>query len=271
MTAVAQPLRVVKVGGRPQGDPALAARVAGAWRAAPGALVVVHGGGDEISALQLALKATPQFVGGRRVTSAEDLDTLRMALSGSANKRLVARLRAEGVPALGLSGEDGGLLVSRPLDFEQYGYVGTPSDVNVALLRHLLAGGWLPVLSPVSASLEPGQALNVNGDDAAAAIAAAAGASELLLVADVPGILVDGAVVASLTPAEATRLVSEGIAAGGMAAKVQAALAALDGGVTRVRIGDLAAIEDAARGTVFTRGDAAAHHQNSSTPTRSVA
>ena len=262
MTAVAQPIRVVKVGGRPQGDPALAARVAAAWRAAPGALVVVHGGGDEISALQLALKATPQFVGGRRVTSADDVDTLRMALSGSANKRLVSRLRAEGVPALGLSGEDGGLLVSRPLDFAQYGHVGTPADVNVALLRHLLSGGWLPVLSPVSASLEPGQALNVNGDDAAAAIAAAVGASELLLVADVPGILVDGTVVAALTPAEANRLVADGIAAGGMAAKVQAALAALDGGVARVRIGDLAAIEDSSRGTVFTP---------SSTLSRSVA
>lgn len=257
MTA-SQSIRVVKIGGRPQGDPSLAARLAAAWRATPGALVVVHGGGDEITALQKAFDVTPRFVGGRRVTSAQDIDTLRMALSGAANKRIVARVRAEGIDAIGLSGEDAGLLVSHAMNAELYGLVGEPRSVNVRLLGQLLGAGLLPILSPVSASDTPGEALNVNGDDAASAIASALGARDLLLVADVPGVLVDGDVVPVLRRSEAEALVASGVAAGGMGAKVQAALAALARGVARVRIGDLAAIEDISRGTTFLADDALA-------------
>lgn len=247
--------RVVKIGGRPQLDPKLPAAVAAAQRAAPGSLLVVHGGGDEVSTLQRLYGVEARFAGGRRVTSALDLDIIRMALSGSANKRLVSALLDAGVSAIGLSGEDGGLLMADPLDPEQYGHVGKPAAVNTALLRQLLEAGYLPVLSPVSRSTDRalGATLNVNGDDAAAAIAAALGAEELLLVSDVAGVLLDAQPVSALGPDDAQRLIEDGTARGGMAAKLQAALSALDGGVQRVRISDIAAITDAHRGTVLTR------------------
>jgi acetylglutamate kinase len=247
--------RVIKVGGRPQLDPALPAALAAAHRAAPGSLVVVHGGGDEVSTLQRLHGSTSQFVGGRRITSPLDLEIIRMALSGSANKRLTSALNDQGVAALGLSGEDAGLLRATPLDREQFGFVGTPAAVNVPLLRHVLAGGYLPVLSPVSRSddLAAGSTLNVNGDDAAAAIAVALGADELLLVSDVEGVLVNGVPVTQLDADVAQQLIDDGTAAGGMGAKLQAAIRALEGGVARVRISDIAAIESLDRGTVLTR------------------
>jgi acetylglutamate kinase len=247
--------RVIKIGGRPQLDPRLPITLATAHRTAPGSLVVVHGGGDEVSTLQRLYGVEAQFAGGRRVTSALDLEIIRMALSGSANKRLVSSLTDAGVAAIGLSGEDGNLLMADPLDPERYGYVGTPSGVNTELLQQLLTAGYLPVLSPVSRSTDRtmGATLNVNGDDAAAAIAAAIEAEELLLVSDVAGVLLDAQPVVSLGPEDAHRLIEDGTARGGMAAKLQAALSALDGGVHRVRISDIAAIADATRGTVLTR------------------
>jgi acetylglutamate kinase len=247
--------RVIKVGGRPQMDPGLPIALAAAHWAAPGSLVVVHGGGDEVSTLQRLYGVQAQFVGGRRVTSALDLEIIRMALSGSANKRLVSSLTDEGVAAVGLSGEDGRLLTADPLDPARFGHVGTPSGVNTELLQQLLSAGYLPVLSPVSRSTDRamGATLNVNGDDAAAAIAAAIEADELLLVSDVAGVLLDAQPVASIGPEDAHRLIENGTARGGMAAKLQAALSALDGGVHRVRISDIAAIADATRGTVLTR------------------
>ena len=247
--------RVIKVGGRPQSDPSLSPALAAAHRKAPGSLVVVHGGGDEVSALQRLYGADSQFKGGRRVTTQLDLEIIRMALSGSANKRLVSALVSSGVPALGLSGEDGALLSAAPLDVSQYGFVGSPAAVNVGLLRHLMAGGYLPVISPVSRGIDasPSMVLNVNGDDAAAHIAVALDADELLLVSDVAGVLVDGAPVSMLGPDDAQRMIDQGTAHGGMGAKLQAALAALEGGVERVRISDIAAIEHLDRGTLLTR------------------
>ncbi len=244
--------RVIKIGGRPQQDPALPAAVATGWRS-NGGLVLVHGGGDEVSALQAALGGSTTFVDGRRVTTAKDVELVRMALSGSANKRLVAALVAAGTQAVGLSGEDAGLILSSPLDSERLGFVGAPTSVNVALLRHLLAGGYLPVISPVSRdeTAPTGGALNVNGDDAAAAIAVAIGATELLLVSDVFAVMSDGCPVGALTPSGARSLIADGTAAGGMRAKLQAALAAIEGGVPRVRISDIAAIGDLTRGTVI--------------------
>jgi acetylglutamate kinase len=255
---------VIKIGGRAQGDDALPGAIAAAWAAAPGSLVVVHGGGDEMSALQRAYGVTPSFIGGRRVTSQQDIELLRMALSGSANKRLVSALVSRGVSAVGLSGEDAALLVAAPLNSDQLGAVGDPRRANVALLQHLLDGGFLPVVSPLSrrdatsdaASTDAGNAsaaLNVNGDDAAALIAASLEADELLLVADVPGVIIDGAVAADLTPVGAGTLIAGGVATGGMVAKLEAALAALASGVTRVRIGDVSAIQDPTRGTVVSR------------------
>jgi acetylglutamate kinase len=258
--------RVIKVGGRPQSDPALITALAAAHRATrpqagagegslANGLVVVHGGGDEVSTLQRLYGVVAQFKGGRRVTSQADIDIIRMALSGSANKRLVSALVTGQVPAIGLSGEDGGLLVATPLDFAQFGFVGAPFVVNQALLSHLLADFYLPVISPVSRSADPrlGETLNVNGDDAAAAIAVALKATDLLFVSDVEGVMKDGATISMLSPEDAQQLIDNGTAQGGMSAKLQAALKALEGGVERVRISDIAAIEQLDRGTVLTR------------------
>ncbi|MEJ7811799.1 MAG: acetylglutamate kinase [Gemmatimonadaceae bacterium] len=247
---------VVKVGGRAQGDPALPARLAALWRTSGRALVLVHGGGDEISTLQRALGAEPSFVGGRRVTTEGDIATVRMALSGAINKRIVAALISRGVEAVGLSGEDAALIGARRMTTDgggSLGLVGAPERINAALLRHLLAGGYMPVVSPLGRDLDGGgSALNVNGDDAAAAIATAIGARELFFLADVAGVLVDGTPVEGLDADDVATLIAGGTAAGGMAAKLQAAVGALHGGVPSVRIGDLSALGDVARGTTVT-------------------
>lgn len=247
--------RVLKIGGRPQSDPSLAAFIAEAWDAVRG-MVIVHGGGDEVSALQARLGAAAQFVDGRRVTSAQDVDLVRMALSGTANKRLVAALVREGVRAVGLSGEDASLIAATPVDAAKLGYVGAPQRVNNSLLEHLIDGGYLPVISPVSRNIghELGPALNVNADDAAAAIAVGIEASELTLVSDVAGVLVDGATAETLTRAEAQALLHDGQASGGMRAKLVAAITAVDGGVRKVRITDLEGINDTACGTHILSG-----------------
>ncbi len=240
---------VLKVGGRTLGDPHLPAAISAWWRDRAGRGCVVHGGGDDVSALQRAMGTEPAFVGGRRVTRAAELDLLRMALSGVANKRLVSTLQAAGVPAVGLSGEDGRLLVATRED-ASLGHVGVPTGVNDSLLRALLQGGWMPVISPLSCDdRTPGAVLNVNADDAAAAIAVDLGASELLLIADVPGILVAGQPVPGLCASEVAHLLRTGVIRGGMMAKVESALTAVACGVTRVRVGDVTAIADATRGT----------------------
>lgn len=243
---------VVKLGGRTQGDPALPAALAALWRASGGRLVIVHGGGDAVSELQRARGLEPRFLGGRRVTTAADIAVIRMALSGLANKQLVSALAAVGVPALGLSGEDGALLVADPVPDRALGHVGTPARVNVALLSLFIGAGICPVVSPVSASAAvPGEALNVNGDDAAAAIAGAIAAGELFFMADVDGVLAHGAVMPELDGAGAAQLVRDGVVTGGMGAKLEAARAALGAGVARVRIGNLAALADPALGTAI--------------------
>ena len=245
--------RVLKIGGRPQADPSLASLIAEAWDALSGAMVLVHGGGDDVSALQTQLGITSQFVDGRRITTAQDLELVRMALSGTANKRLVSSLVREGVRAVGLSGEDASLIAATPVDAARMGHVGAPQRINSSLLLHLLDGGYLPVISPVSRNIghELGPALNVNADDAAAAIAIAIEAEELVIVTDVPGVLVDGKPEESLTVAEANSLMHDGLASGGMRAKLVAAVAAIRGGVKRVRITDLTGIQHRDNGTVI--------------------
>jgi acetylglutamate kinase len=241
---------VVKVGGRAQADARLPGALAAAAAGATNALCVVHGGGDEVSALQRRLGLEPTFVGGRRVTSAADLEVVRMVLSGTINKRLVALLLARGVRAIGLSGEDARLFTARAMDAATMGRVGGAVTVDARVVEHLLAGGFTPVISPLARDAEdPTAGLNVNGDDAAAALAVALEADELVLVADVPGVLDAGAVLPLLDPEHARALVAAGVAAGGMAAKLEAATAALQGGVARVRIAGLDGIADPGAGT----------------------
>lgn len=239
--------RVIKIGGRAQADERLGAQIARA--AASARVCLVHGGGDEVSALMRRMGREPSFVNGRRVTTVEDIDLVRMVLSGLANKRLVSALISSGVDAVGVSGEDGGLISAAILNDGALGLVGDPEHVTPYMLQLLLDGGYVPVVSPVGRG-PAGEALNINGDDAAAAIAAALGADELLLVADVPGVLdASGAPLAELLSTEVDRLVAEGVATGGMQAKLDACLRALQAGVSRVRIGNVTAIGDPRCGT----------------------
>jgi acetylglutamate kinase len=244
---------VVKLGGRAQSADTLASLIASAWRTS-GAMCVVHGGGDEISALQRKLGGEPHFAGGRRITTAPDLDIIRMVLSGVVNKRLVALFNAAGAPAVGISGEDASLISAKALGIAEFGYVGMPVDINTTLIETLWLAGLLPVVSPLATDAQnPGTALNVNGDDAAAAIAVSLGADELLLVADVAGVLdSSGSVIDQLDIDEARSLIASGVAAGGMAAKLEAAYAALAGGVQSVRIADIGALGDLECGTLIT-------------------
>jgi acetylglutamate kinase len=243
----------VKIGGRAQADPALPSLLARAVRQGGDELVVVHGGGDEVTALQRRLGSEPTFVGGRRVTTEDDLEVVRMVLSGTVNKRLVRQLLDEGLAAVGISGEDGGLLPALPLDDGALGSVGEPLTADARPVEALLAAGFVPVVSPLGRHAESGQGLNVNGDDAAAAIAAALQADELLLIVDVPGVLdASGAVLPVVTPEAVDSMIASGIARGGMSAKLQAARRALTGGVPTIRIGDASALIDPAVGTRIT-------------------
>ena len=239
--------RVIKIGGRAQADARLPSLLTAA--AVTSRVVVVHGGGDEISAMQRKLGLEPTFVGGRRVTSEADLEVVRMLLSGTINKRLVAQLSSAGARAVGLSGEDGGLLTARVLD-PSFGRVGRDVACDASLLDHLL-GDWLPVISPLARDRDSATAagLNVNGDDAASALAVALHADELLFLADVEGVLENDRLVPRLDRGTIDDLVARGVVQGGMRAKLEAALAALDAGVRTVRIGSLDSITDLAAGT----------------------
>lgn len=244
--------RVIKFGGRAQGDPALPSQLAAAAQTPGARVVVVHGGGDEVSAMQRRLGLEPQFVGGRRVTSEADLAVVRMLLSGTVNKRLVAQLLTAGARAVGISGEDAGLLTARVTD-PTFGRVGRDVLADVALLGDLLAAGWLPVISPLARDRDSsdGAGLNVNGDDAATAIAVALQANELCFVADVDGVLDAGVRIPQLDPTGIHALAARGVVQGGMLAKLEAAVAALEAGVGAIRIGTLACLTDPQAGTTI--------------------
>jgi len=166
------------------------------------------------------------------------------------NRLLVTALRDAGLDAIGLSGVDGGLLTAQPLQNGTLGEVGEIVNVRASLLQSLLLAGLTPVVAPVAPSLTaPVRPLNVNADQAAAAIAAALGAHELLFVSDVPGVTIEGVTQPTLAAAEIETMIDGGVATGGMAAKLRAAAQALGAGVRAVRIGDLDMFGHATAGT----------------------
>jgi acetylglutamate kinase len=180
------------------------------------------------------------------------LDVVSMVLNGRVNKRIVRALRRAGVDAIGLSGEDGGLIEAGLAEGGTIGRVGAIRGVRAALLAWTEERGLVPVIAPVSAGPD-GDALNVNADEAAAAVAVAAGADELLFVTDVDGVLDAGVVRSELSAAEAASLIATGVATGGMALKLRAAMRAIETGVRRVRIGNPAALADESAGTRIQR------------------
>ncbi len=202
--------------------------------------VLVHGGGPEISDLHERLGVPFEKIDGLRVTSPEGMTLTTMVLCGAVNTRIVERFVAHGLPALGVSGVDLGLLRA-PLAGAAWGRVGGPPQVAAERLEQLLAAGLVPVVAPVSLGPD-GAAVNVNADDAAHAIAAALGASALEFVSDIPGVTEDDRVLRRLVPVDVERLIARGVVKGGMVPKLRAAVAALAAGVGRVRIGNLTTI-----------------------------
>lgn len=251
-------MRIVKVGGTRADDAGWMREVAAGVAASGVPTVLVHGGGREVSELQRALGAEPEWKDGLRVTTAATLEVVRMVLSGAVNKRWVAALIGAGADALGVSGEDGALLVAAVSRGGALGRTGELARVRTELLHGWLAAGMTPVVSPVSRGPDGG-GLNVNADDAAAGIAAAMGAAELCFVSDVPGVRGGGSCLASLDPASAGALLASGEASDGMRPKLRAALGASAAGVGTVRIGAAEMLTDGGAGTRIENHPEAAH------------
>ncbi len=241
-------VRVVKLGGNELDRPDWVAACARALKAVE-PVVIVHGGGRAVSALSRRLGLPVEKRAGLRVTTAEVAEVVEMVLAGPANRILVAALRGAGLDAIGLAGADGGLLAAETVS-AGLGYVGEITSVRTSLLESLLALGLTPVVAPVAPDAGGGTVpLNVNADHAAAAIAGALHAEELLFVSDVPGVLVEGVAQPALATGEIDALIERGAATDGMAAKLRAAVQALSDGAKAVRIGDLDLLRNPAAGT----------------------
>ena len=203
-------------------------------------IVLVHGGGPEISELMDKLGKKPQFVDGLRVTDKETVDIVQMVLAGKVNKTLVNLLEMKGGKAMGISGMDGRLIEAEVRD-ERLGFVGKITDVNITPILDLLEKGYIPVVSTIGCDKE-GNAYNINGDTAAAFIAGALGADRLFMMTDIAGILKDrndeSTIIPELTISEAKKLYDEGVISGGMIPKVDCCIEALDKGVKYVTIMD---------------------------------
>ena len=200
--------------------------------------VIVHGGGPQVSAFTRALGREPVFVDGLRVTTAEDLEVVRMVLAGSVNKDVVRLINRHGALAAGLSGEDAGFLRAQrktgPVDL---GFVGEVTEVHPAIVTDLLRD-FIPVIATLAVD-DAGQTYNVNADDAAAAVAAALHAQKLIFLTDVAGILdADGVVIPELRAGDVDALIAAGTLSGGMIPKAQAAVAAIKRGADAVTILD---------------------------------
>ena len=226
---------VIKIGGRALETGRATDELAGELAILSGEVVLVHGGGSEVSAWCERLGIEPRFENGLRVTDAATLEVAAAVLAGLANKRLVAGLRARGVDAVGLTALDGGIVEARPHSAAaRLGEVGTVAQVHPALLETLLAQGSLPVLASLGAF--EGRLLNLNADDLAAALASALHASALVLLSDVPGVQLAGRLIEHIGRDDLDQVISDPGVTGGMTAKLIASRSALDDGVSRVHI-----------------------------------
>lgn len=192
--------------------------------------VVVHGGGPMINAMLDRLQIASDFVGGKRVTDEATMEVVEMVLSGLVNKRIVQAINAQGGRAVGLSGKDANLIRCSVTD-PALGLVGTPDNVNPQVLRDLAEKEYIPVIAPLGIG-PAGETMNINGDTAAGAVAAALTADRLLLLTDVAGVKnAAGEVLTELSAAQIREMTKDGVIAGGMIPKTETALAAIEGGV----------------------------------------
>jgi acetylglutamate kinase len=240
-------MRVLKIGGNELASPDFVAllglNVARLLEETGSPLAIVHGGGRAIADLQGRLGLETKKVNGLRVTDQASLEVAEMVLSGHSNKIVVKALLAAGVDALGVSGVDCGLLrcQKKKHPAADLGYVGEIVHVRREMLDRLMRVGVMPVISPISLGLD-GQTYNVNADEAAAAVALDCGAEELVFISNVPGVLRDGIVVSELTAGEVEDYIAAGTISGGMIPKVRSALDAVNSGVARARIVNLAGL-----------------------------
>ena len=203
-------------------------------------VVLVHGGGPEISDVMSRFGKKPEFVNGLRVTDKETVDIVQMVLAGKVNKTLVNLLEMNGGKAMGISGMDGRLIEAKMKD-ERLGYVGEITDINISPVTDLLERGYIPVISTVGCDRN-GNTYNINGDTAAAYIAGALHAERLIMMTDIAGILRDkddpSTLIPSITLGEARRLFEEGVISGGMIPKVDCCIEAIHHGVKKIIIMD---------------------------------
>ena len=202
--------------------------------------VVVHGGGPQINDLMTKLGKVAEFRKGLRVTDAETVDIVRMVLIGQVNPQLVSAINVHGPLAVGVSGEDAGLIRASARDPE-LGFVGDVEAINPTILRGLLAEGFIPVVATIGTD-EAGQAYNINADTVAGAIAEALGAEKLVYLTDIEGLrrVVDDptSIIRQTTTDELDSLMADGTIAGGMIPKVESCVHAVRGGVRRAHILD---------------------------------
>jgi len=227
-------------------------------------VVLVHGGGPEISQTMQKLGKEAVFVDGLRVTDKETVDIVQMVLAGKVNKDLVNLVQMKGGHAVGLSGIDGGILEAQIKD-ERLGYVGQITKVRTQPITDLLEKNYIPVISTV-ASDRQGNTYNINGDTAAAYIAGALGAERLIMMTDIAGILMDkddpSTLIPHVTTSEAEELYKSGVISGGMIPKVDCCIEAIDHGVKNVVIMDgriphsilMELLTDEGAGTMVTKG-----------------
>jgi len=210
--------------------------------------VVVHGGGPQIGSVLDKMGISSHFVDGMRVTDEPTMDVVEMVLVGKVNKEIVAQISQQGGKAVGLSGKDGGLILSRklhlvrpqtqdkPPEIIDMGMVGEVAAVKPEIIRTLESGGFIPVIAPVGVG-ESGETYNINADWVASKIAVALNAMKLILLTDVDGVMGQGGSLISSMKAKAVqKLLEEGTVSGGMIPKIQCALEALQRGVKRVHI-----------------------------------
>ena len=227
-------------------------------------VVLVHGGGPEISDTMKRLGKEAVFVDGLRVTDRETVDIVQMVLAGKVNKSLVNLIQTMGGHAVGLSGIDGGIIEAKVKD-ERLGYVGEITKIRTQPITDLLEKNYIPVISTI-ASDRQGDVYNINGDTAAAFIAGALGAERLIMMTDIAGILEDkddpATLIPQITVTEAGKLYDSGIISGGMIPKVDCCIEALEHGVNNVIIMDgriphsilMELLTDEGAGTMVTKG-----------------
>ena len=227
-------------------------------------VVLVHGGGPEISETMKKLGKEAKFVDGLRVTDKETVDIVQMVLAGKINKTLVNLIQMKGGHAMGLSGIDGGI-IEATMKSEALGYVGEITKIRPQPIEALLEKNYIPVISTV-ASDRQGNTYNINGDTAAARIAGALNAERLIMMTDIAGILMDkddpSTLIPVITQTEAKKLYETGVISGGMIPKVDCCIDALDHGVDNVTIMDgriphsilMELLTDEGAGTMVTKG-----------------